>query len=45
MRMIRVFATETQALNFAERVHGKITVQYDWDSFRNRIVKEFIVKF
>ena len=45
MKMIRVFTTETQAVTFAQRVQGKITIKYDWDSLRNRIVKEFIVKF
>jgi hypothetical protein len=45
MTLIKVFDSERKAVNFAADRKGKISVRYDWDSFRNKMVKEFIVKY
>lgn len=42
---IKIFSTESMAMQFAEMVKGILSVRYDWDAFRGGIVKEYIVKY
>lgn len=42
---MRVFSIEAKAIEFATIVHGILSVRYDWDSMRNQMVKEFVVKY
>lgn len=42
---IKIFLDEMKAIEFTQLVKGTYTVHYDWDNMRNKIVKEFIVKY
>ena len=43
--MIKVFSNELNAQKFAKQVNGKLTIRYDWDAFRKKLIKEFVVRF
>lgn len=43
--MIRIFVVEKNAIEFAQANTGKITIKYDWDSAKNRMIKYYVVKF
>ena len=43
--MMKFFVIEAQAERFAQEVHAKVTIQYDWDDMRQAIVKIYVVKF
>lgn len=42
---IKVFSVEKNAERFAKENKGKVQVRYEWDDMRNKIVKQFIVKY
>lgn len=45
MVFVRIFSTEAQANAFAAMKGAKVTIRYDWDSYRMVIIKEFIVTY
>ena len=42
---VKVFSVEKNAERFAKENEGKVQVRYEWDDMRNKIVKQFIVKY
>lgn len=45
MNFIREFSDERTAMSFA-RVHGgKVVIRYDWNSYANKMVKNYRVVF
>lgn len=42
---MRVFLNEVKAREFMQLVKGILTIQYDWDDMKNKMVKEFVVKY
>lgn len=42
---IKIFLIEALAMQFAKANNGKLSIRYDWDSMRNEMIKEFVVKY
>ena len=45
MMLIRIFQIESKANDFAKIHNGKIEIRYNWDSIKNKMIKEYVVKF
>lgn len=45
MRFIREFSELKSALAFIELVGGKVFAHYDWDAFKEEIVKSYRVEY
>lgn len=43
--LVKTFITEKEADSYAKINNGKVEIKYDFDDFRNEIIKTFIVKF
>ena len=43
--MIKVFGNQRAAREFAKAHFGVITIQYDYDDFLERIVRQYVVKY
>ena len=43
--LVKIFITEKEADSYAKINNGKVEIRYDFDDFRNEIIKTFIVKF
>lgn len=42
---VRIFTIEKNAQKFAKENGGRLTIHYDWDDMKQKIVKQFIVKY
>ena len=42
---IKVFETENDAIEFAKKVAGVLSVRYNWDDMLYRIIREYVVKY
>ncbi len=42
---VKVFSVEKNAQKFAKENGGKVIVRYDWDDMRQKIVRQYIVKY
>lgn len=45
MKFTKMFTVKANAERFAREVSGTITVMYDWDALKNKMVKLYMVKF
>lgn len=43
--LIQYFSTENKAFRFATQCGGTISIEYDWDNVKNKMVKYYVVKY
>ena len=42
---MKIFSVEKNAQKFAKEFGGKVVVRYDWDDMRQKVIRQFIVKY
>lgn len=42
---IKVFETETDAIEFAKKVAGVLSIRYDWNDMLCSIIREYVVRY
>lgn len=42
---IRVFNSEVEAIEFAKKVAGVLSIRYDWSDMFCAIIREYVVKY
>lgn len=42
---IKIFSVEKNAEKFAKEKNSKVQVRYEWDDMKQKVVRQFIVKY
>lgn len=43
--LIQYFSTEKKALRFVAQCGGTISIEYDWDKDKNKMIKYYVVRY